>query len=126
MLVLCPRDSSKIMGLSKLLTMERHTRERIIIFVGENYDEWEDNLVNHLKSKNIYKPVNAPRPDEVKLVKGDASNAIEYRRACELLYKWESMYEAAQGKIHARLKLKIKVCQTAKEMIEKVKSIYAS
>ncbi len=84
--------------------------------------------MNHLKSKNVYKAVKTPRPD-VKLVKGDANNAIEYRRSCEILDKWDSMDEAAQGKIservHTRYKLKIKDCQTAKEMIEKVKTIYA-
>ena len=75
------------------------SRENVIIFDGENYDEWEDNLFNYLKSKNVYKAIKDERPTEITLIKGEAGNAVEYRRACDLLDKWDNMYEAAQGKI---------------------------
>ena len=108
--------------------MEHQAKEKIIVFDGENYDEWQDNLFNHLKSKNIYKAIKDARPTEIKLIKGEAGNAVEYRRACDLLDKWENMDEAAQGKIservHSRYKLKIKDCKTAKEMVEKIKTLF--
>ena len=108
--------------------MEKQTKDKVIVFDGENYDEWEDNLFNHLKSKNIYKAIKDERPTEIKLIKGEAGNAVEYRRACDLLDKWENMDEAAQGKIservHPRYKLKIRDCQNAKEMVNKIRGLF--
>ena len=54
--------------------MEKQSKEKIVIFEGENFDEWEDNLMNHLKSKNVSKAVTQPRPAEVPLIKGEDGN----------------------------------------------------
>ncbi len=59
---------------------KQHAASNEIVFDGENYDEWEDNLFNHLKSKNIYKAIKDARPTEIKLIKGEVGNALKGRK----------------------------------------------
>ena len=84
--------------------------EKVIIFDGDNYEEFEMNLFDHLKSKKLYKSIRSERPDEGK----------------EGCANWDDVDEAAQGKIGERISSMFRNMikgETAKEMLEELKKI---
>ena len=92
--------------------------EGVIIFDGDNYEEFEMNLTDHLKSKRLYKSIRTPRPVRDK----NAKDGIDPKE----LEKWDEIDDSAQGKIGERISAKFRNlinADTAKGMLDQLKAI---
>jgi hypothetical protein len=84
--------------------------EKIIKFDGDNYEEFEMNLFDHLKSKKLYKSIRSERPG-----KGEDGQD-----------QWDKIDKAAQRKIGERILPKFRSLikgATAKQMLDELKNI---
>lgn len=87
---------------------------KVVIFKGDNYDEWYRSLVNHLKAKQLYSTLT--NPDKVPTEKPDESYLA-----------WQTDEYTIQGKIGERVADEFQEgldgINTSKGMIEYIKAI---
>ena len=88
-------------------------KKNFIIFDGDNFDDWEHSLTNHLKSKGLYRVLANAKPE------GKDANEVS---------TWIEKDEQVQGKIGERVAIKFQNITrnkgSAKEMFEAVRKIH--
>ena len=101
---------------------------KMVIFDGDNFDEFETALLFHLRSKNCSKPLSQAKP--LPLVAGENVTPAMISKREDAISKWEEMDESALGKIGERVQekfyIKIRDCKTSGECFEILKKISES